>query len=179
MNKKIKSLIVSGLLMVGMTGLSFADGNGNDGCQVPNLRGHEGSNEHKIENITQGTWEEYVNTVNTTNTGIVIEAPNNLNGNGWHTYKVYKDEDFDHVKDDGQQIEVLHVKFNVPLTDEEREEKNNDPVPTPPPVPPTPVNPPELPEEDPETGDSSSLIYVGTALASVLGVYMLNKKDEE
>ena len=171
MNKKIKSLIVAGMMVVGMSGSVFANGNGNDGCQVPNLRGHEGSDEHKIENITQESWEEYINTVNSTNTGIVIEAPNNLNGNGWHTYKVYKDEDFDHEKDDGQQIEVLHVKFNVPLTEEEKEEKNNDPI--------DPVNPPELPIEDPETGDASSLLFVGTAVVSVAAAYVLNKKDEE
>lgn len=173
MNKKIKSLLVAGLLVVGMSGTAFA-GNGNDGCQVPNLRGHEGSNEHKIENVTQETWEEYVTTVNTTNTGIVIESPNNLNGNGWHTYKVYKDEDFDHEKDDNTQIEVLHVKFNVPLTEEEKEEKSNVPV-----VPPVqPVDPPTLPEEDPETGDTSSLLFVGTALVSAAALLINKKKDE-
>ena len=56
MNKKIKSLIVVGMMVVGMSGSVFADGNGNDGCQVPNLRGHDGSNEHKIENITSAGW---------------------------------------------------------------------------------------------------------------------------
>lgn len=170
MNKKIKSLIVASMMVLSMCGSVFAAGNGNDGCQVPNLRGHDdGSNEHKIENVTQETWENYVATVNSTNTGIVIEAPNNLNGNGWHTYKVYKDANCDHVKDNNKQIEVLHVKFNVKLTDEELEAKKEPPK----------VDLPELPEEEPETGDASSMLMLGTGLASVVGLYFLRKKDDE
>ena len=167
-------MLVAGLLVLGMTGTAFA-GNGNDGCQVPGLRGHVSSNEHKVENVTQETFLAWVAEVNSTNTGIVIESPNNFNGNGWHTFKVYKDADFDHQKDDNQQIEVLHVKFNVLLTEEEKEEKATPPVdPTP-----DPELPPVLPEEEPETGDASMIAVVGIAVASAAGLYIVSRKEDE
>lgn len=189
MNKKLRTLLLTGVLFVNLGGVAFA-GNGNDGCQVPGLRGHESSNEHKIENVTQETFLAWVDEVNSTNTGIVIEAPNNYNGNGWHTFKVYEDKDFDHEKDDNKQIEVLHVKFNVSLTDEEKKEKNDEPVvppeepeepvepPTDPDEPQEPVDPPQLPEEEPETSDASLIGFIGAGLASIAGLFVLNKKDE-
>lgn len=114
MNKKIRGLILGGVLSLFMTTGVFATGNGNDGCQLGDgftVGTHVNSNEHKIDNVTQDDWENYVNRVNTTKSGIWIEAPNNLNGNGWHTYKVYEDKDYNHVKDNNQQIEVVHIKF--------------------------------------------------------------------
>ena len=183
MNKKLRTLLLAGVIFANLGGVAFA-GNGNDGCQVPGLRGHEGNNEHKVENVTQETFLSWVAEVNSTNTGIVIEAPNNFNGNGWHTFKVYADEDFDHVKDDNKQIEVLHVKFNVELTEEEKEEKNNEPVvpPVDPPVDPEepvePVLPPVLPEEEPETGDASTVGFLVAGVLATLGLCKLNKEDE-
>lgn len=169
LNKRIKSLLITGLVILGMSGSVFAEGNGNDGCQVPGLRGHVSSNEHKVEDVTQDTFLAWVAEVNSTNTGIVIESPNNFNGNGYHTFKVYKDADFNHEKDDNHQIEVLHVKFSVQIPEEE---KSDDPQP------PTPVNPPELPVEPP-TGDASIMPIVVTALASAAGLYVVCKKDDE
>ena len=85
-------------------------------------------------------------------------------------FKVYADKDFNHVKDDNKQIEVIHVKFNVALTDEEKFEKNKE-------------NLPGLPEKEPETGDASLFVYGAVALASAAGLYVINnkkdKKDDE
>ena len=171
MFKRIKSLLIAGVMVLGMTGAAFANGNGNDGCQVPGLRGyHDKSNEHKVEKVTKADWDAYVKQVNETNTGIVIEQQSNDNGNGWVTFKVYADKDFDHVKDNNKQIEVIHVKFNVALTDEEKFEKNKE-------------NLPGLPEKEPETGDASLFVYGAVALASAAGLYVINnkkdKKDDE
>lgn len=180
LNRRIKSLLVTGLLMVGMSGSVFAEGNGNDGC-IPGLRGiHEGD-QHKIEKVTVADWEAYMNQINTTNTGFVIEPQQKNwkdkaagNSEGWIEFKVYKDEDFDHEKDDNHQIEVIHIKFNKELSDKEKEEKAQPPV-----VPQPPVTPPTLPETEPETGDAGIMPIVVTAVASAACLFVLNKKDDE
>ena len=176
MNKKLRTLLLAGVIFANLGGVAFA-GNGNDGCQVPGLRGHDSSDEHKIENVTQETFLSWVAEVNSTNTGIVIEAPNNFNGDGWHTFKVYADKDFDHVKDDNKQIEVLHVKFNKVLTEEEKKEKDNEPV-VPPTDPVEPVLPPVLPEEEPETGDASTIGFLVAGVLATLGLCKINKDEE-
>lgn len=109
MIKKLKILLLSGALSLSMVTGVFA-GNGNDGCQLgPGVTGEHNGNQHKITTVTQADWENYVNKVNTTNTGIVIEKINGSDDN--HTYHVYKDENYDHEKDNNQQIEVVHIKF--------------------------------------------------------------------
>lgn len=174
MFKRIKSLLIAGLVVVGMTGAAFANGNGNDGCQAPGLRGEHNGNQHKIERVTIEDWKAYMNQVNSINSGIVIE-PQQKNwedkaagpSEGYIEFKVYADKDFDHKADNNKQIEVIHVKFNVALTEDEKYEKNKD-------------NLPELPEEEPETGDTSLLIYGAIVLASAAGLYVINnKKDDE
>lgn len=53
--------------------------------------------------------------------------------------------------------------------------KGNDPV-----VPPVePEEPEEEVKDDPQTGDSSMLLYVGTAAASIGGLYVLTRKKED
>lgn len=164
MIKKLKILLLSGALSLSMATGVFADGNGNDGCQLgTNVPGEHDGNQHKISNVTQADWETYVDTVNTTNTGIVIEGPNNLNGNGWHTYKVYADTNYDHEKDNNQQIEVVHIKF---LTSEDKGDK--------------PITPDDKPILPPGTGDTSimPLVIGAGAIVSTLIVVNVKKKDE-
>ena len=88
---------------------------------------------------------------------------------GWIDFFVYEDKNEDNVPD-GNQIEVVHVKFNKVLTEEEKEEKS-----------PKPVVPqlPSLPEEEPETGDASMIAVVGVAVASAAGLYVVSKKDND
>ena len=154
MNKKVKSLLVAGLLIVGMSGNVFADGNGNDGCKVPGLRGEHEGNSHHITNITEAHWNEYVANFNASNDGKFKIEPS---GNKFKVINLAT----------GKQIEIIHVDFNKELTDEEKEAKNGDPV------------VPNLPTDDPETGDASMLVVGGSVIAAAAGLYMLNKKDDE
>ena len=164
MNKKVKSLLVAGLLVVGMTGFAFADGNGNDGCYLGGGNGQHKttgqSNEHKVENITKEQWESYVATYNKANESkgytLVLQSENN--GNGYHTWKVMKD---------GKQVEVVHVRYNKVLTEEEKAKKQK------------PVTP-DIPGSEQETGDASMLMTVGGVALSAVALYVLrDKKDEE
>lgn len=167
MIKKLRILLLSGALSLSMATGVFADGNGNDGCQLgTNAPGEHNSNSnvHTISNVTQEDWEIYVNTVNTTKTGIVIEAPDNLNGEGNHTYKVYEDKNYNHKIDKGEkQIEVVHIKF---LTSGDKGDK---PI--------TPDEPPILP---PGTGDTSimPLVIGAGAVTSTLIAINAKKKDK-
>jgi len=172
MNKKLRSLLIAGLLVVGMSGNVFAAGNGNDGCQAPGLRGIHDGNQHKIENVTVDGWKAYMNEFNSANADYRIEAQqknweDKAEGpsQGWIEFKIYDK--------DNKQIEVIHVKFNKPLTDEELDAKNPKPEDPKPPV------IPNLPEEEPETGDASVMMFVGGAIASAAGLFMLNKKKDD
>lgn len=177
MFKRIKSLLIAGVMVLGMTGAAFANGNGNDGCQLEGLRGQHNGDQHKIEKVAIDDWKAYMNQVNSMNSGVVIE-PQQKNwedkaagpSEGWIEFKVYADKDFDHVKDNNKQIEVIHIKFNVALTDEDKFEKNKEDL-------------PGLPEKEPETGDTSLFVYGAVALASAAGLYVINnkkdKKDDE
>ena len=81
------------------------------------------------------------------------------------------------MKDDNKQIEVLHVKFNKVLTEEEKKEKDNEPV-VPPTDPVEPVLPPVLPEEEPETGDASTIGFLVAGALATLGLCKINKDEE-
>ena len=160
MLKKIKSLLFAGFIALSVCGPVFADGNGNDGCYLGEAKGcvseHKNSNEHKISNITESQWKAYVAKYNSQVDGYEIVLQSENNGNGWHTWKVMHD---------GEQVEVIHVKYNKQLTNEEKFEK---------------VEKPSIPGEEPETGDASSLTLLGTVVLSVAGILVLkNKKDEE
>jgi hypothetical protein len=161
MNKKLRGLLVVGLLVGSMVGSVFADGNGNDGCYLGNVAGHGEGNEHKIENVNQEAWDEYVAKVNSTDTGVIIERQNDK------LYKIYWDRDFNHKKDDNHQIEVIHFTPATQLSEEEMEEiefnKNKEDMPF-------------LPEITVPTGD---LAIGGTVLlgaSSLIALLINNKK---
>ena len=160
MFKKFKSLLVAGVMVLGMTGVAFA-GNGNDGCYLGEANGcvseHKNSNEHKVSNITETQWKAYVDAYNKANLAYKIVLQSENNGNGWHTWKIMKGE---------EQVEVVHVKYNKELTEEEEAAKQ-------------PPTTPEIPGEEPPTGDASIMPIVATAAISVAGLFLLNKKDDE
>lgn len=153
LNKRIKSLLVAGLLVISMSGMAFA-GNGNDGCQAPGLRGTHNSNSHHINNITEEQWTKYIEDFNAENAGNFEIQPS---GNKWKVVRLA----------DNKQIEVIHVDFNVPLTEEEKEAKMPQP------------EFPEVPGTEQETGDASMLATLGLVAVSAAGLYVFrNKKDE-
>lgn len=159
MFKKFKSLLLAGVMALCMCGSAFA-GNGNDGCFLGDAKGcvseHKNSNEHKVSNLTKDQWLAYVAEYNSKVNGYEIVLQSENNGNGWHTWKIMHE---------GKQVEVVHVKYNQALTDEERFEK---------------IEKPNIPGEEPETGDASTLMLLGTVALSVVGLYVLrDKKDEE
>ena len=157
LNKRIKSLLVAGLLVVSMSGVAFA-GNGNDGCFLGGGNGkHTGSNEHKVENITKDQWLAYVASYNEQNDMYEIVLQSENNGNGWHTWKVMKD---------GKQVEVVHVKYNKVLTEEEKAEKEK------------PVTP-DIPGSEQETGDASMAATLGLVAVSAAGLYVFRDKKDE
>lgn len=170
---KMKSIVIAGVLVLMMGTTAYA-GNGNDGCQTPGLRGSHNGNSHHVNNITEEAWNEYMQEFNNANEGKyqIVKSGNK--------YKVMNVE--------GKQIEIIHVDFNKELTEEEKAEKNQEPV-TPPTEPENPVEPPkedvtdpivpELPNQEPETGDSSILAYTGIAVASMVSLYVLNKRKDE
>ena len=155
MFKKFKSLLLAGVMTLCMCGSAFADGNGNDGCQAPGLRGEHNGNSHHINNITEQEWNDYIAQFNATNEGNFKIEPS---GNKWKVIRLA----------DNKQIEVIHVEFNVPLTPEQQEGKMPKP------------EFPEVPETEPETGDASVLMLLGTVALSAVGLFVLrDKKDEE
>lgn len=155
MFKKFKSLLLAGVMALCMCGSAFANGNGNDGCQAPGLRGEHNGNSHHINNITEQQWNDYMAEFNAKNAGNFQIVPS---GNKWKVMRLC----------DNKQIEVIHVEFNKCLTDEEKESKMPKP------------EFPDVPGTDPETGDASTLMLLGTVALSVAGLFILrDKKDEE
>ena len=157
LNRRIKSLLVAGLLVVGMSGSVFAAGNGNDGCYL-GVDGHGSGNEHKIKDITLNSWTEFKNDFNN-------NANNKENGFSIVTKSENKNNGTYHILYGEEQIEVIHVDFAEPLTEEQKEAKRPKPeIPT-------------LPE--PETGDASIMPIAATAVAAAAGLYVVCKKDDE
>jgi hypothetical protein len=155
MFKKFKSLLLAGVMALCMCGNAFA-GNGNDGCHLGKAEGcvseHKNGNVHEISNISKEQWLNYVNGYNDAGLGYQIVPQSENNGNGWHTWKVMHD---------CKQVEVIHVKYNQELTQEQQDAKN-------------------IPGSEPETGDASALMLLGTVALSVVGLFVLrDKKDEE
>lgn len=159
LNKRIKSLLVAGLVIVGMTGAAFAEGTeaggGTDGCRVPGLRGHDHSgNSHHVTNITEASWNTFVSDFNKANEGkFKIEESGGK-------FKVIN-------LANNKQVEIIHVTFNKELTDEQIDAKSGNPT------------VPNLPNEEPPTGDASIMPIVATAVMSAAGLYVVCKKDDE
>lgn len=154
LKKRIKSVLVAGLLMIGITGSAFAEGNGNDGCQVPGLRGEHNGNSHHVSQITESSWNVYVEEFNRINAEKFEIVPSG------GKYKVMD-------LTTGKQIEIIHVDFNKELTEEQKEAKRPKP------------EVPNLPTEEPETGDVSIMPIVAIAAMSAAGLYVIKKKDDE
>lgn len=142
-NKKLISTLLLIALSMGPSTMVFAKGNGNDGCQIGNLPGHKNngqSNEHKIDYMTKHEWQQYIE-----HNGIIAEQKsNNDNSNGWITFHIYDN--------DGNQIEVVHIKYTGDISNPEEPEipgdnDNSIPmIPLEPSIPNIPVEP-ETPEE--------------------------------
>ena len=157
MNKKLRTLLIAGVMILGMSGNVFANGNGTDSCQVPGLRGdnHDG-NSHHVDNITEASWNAFVEEFNRLNAGKFEIVPSG------GKFKVMNAE--------GKQVEIIHVDFNKELTEEEKEAKSNEPV--------MPPQVPNLPEEEPETGDASTIGFLVAGALATLGLCKINKDEE-
>jgi len=194
MNKKIKSLLVAGLLVVGMSGNVFANESElptvststisypkfEDGKRVVELQGGL-----IVVEMTEKENGEYDIVVKWKEESIKILGVKSYYENGSIEHTNYFEELY-HCNTLGKDGEFVFGKvlgggqgFSGPLGKLVKVEvkfenltKGNEPI-----VP--PVTPPEEDIDDPETGDASSLIVVGTAIASAIGVYTLSKKDDE
>ena len=198
LNKRIKSLLVAGILVISMTGGVFAEkqtvqGKSTitnpafvDGVFNKTLQGEgiiiEGSEQEGYYYYLTTSWDSSKLTVKDVilhfeGGGVVYNEAlfredqcGVVQGKeGWKYVNFVNDIDEKVVK-----IEVIYEAV-----------KGDDPIvppvdPEDPPVVP-PVNP-EEPEEDvddPETGDASIMPIVATALASAAGLFVLSKKDDE
>ena len=199
MNKKIKSLLVAGLLVVGMSGNVFANESElpsvstsaitypkfEDGKRVVELQGGL-----IVVEMTEKENGEYDIVVKWKEESIKILGVKSYYENGsidhtnyfeeWYECNTLGEEGefvFGKVLGGGEGVSgPLGELVKVEVTFENLT-KGDEPV-----VPPVEPEEPEVPEEeidDPETGDASSLMAVGTAIASAIGIYTLNKKDDE
>ena len=198
MNKKIKSLIVTGLLVVGMSGNVFGlekeECKGNDGkgqCE------HKVSDDNKLESPTPGvhTLGGVVKiTVSEDGKYAKVEPLKDENGydlakikavhmkGGPNYYCFVLEEGETWVANlscplnGGNNIpEISHITVDFEAVHESERpapgEKGDEPEE--PEVPHTP----EAGGSDPVTGDASSMIYVGTAILSAAALFMNKKED--
>ena len=200
LNKRIKSLLVAGLLVMSMTGGAFAaetelPASGTSVIEYPNF----GDFSFKDYSLQGGN--------------IILTLYKDSNGYRanikWvaENFKVtgikmiYEDESFS-VRDimlpgeaaEGQDCyiavqdgEYFKVAVNDGIKDKklvkvevmfENLTKDDEPV-VPPVIPPVDPEEPEEDVKDPETGDASIMPIVATALASAAGLFVLSKKDDE
>lgn len=158
MFKKFKSLLLAGVMALCMCGNVFA--NEHAECYLGDANGcasEHGGRSHKISNITKEQWEGYVGNYNGKGTGYKI-VPTNCkeDDEGYVTWLVMHD---------CHQVEIVKVKYNKALTDYEKFQK---------------IEKPSIPGEEPETGDASALMLLGTVALSAVGLFVLrDKKDEE
>lgn len=197
MNKKIKSLIVSGLLMVGMCGNVFANENDLPSVGTSIIEYPEFNAENKAHvslqadgihvNITKNDDGTYDIRVEWDSTKFNVTGLKSFFENGnlvsddffnpdYHCSNIIKEGDKCIVSLEGlgevpEGLDPMGELIKVEVTFENLT-KGSDPV--------IPPEDPEEPEKitDPETGDSSSMIFVATALVSA-GVLMISKKKDE
>ena len=187
MNKKIKSLIVAGLLMVGMCGTVFANE-----VELPKV------GTAVIENPA---FEEGKRVVSLQDGLITVTITENEDGtydilktfyeNGslvsddffnpeYHCANIIKEGDIYKVSLEGlaevpEGFDSMGKLVKIEVTFENLT-KGSDPV-----EPPVDPEPPVVPKEeitDPETGDTSSMVFVATALLSAGALLITKKKDE-
>lgn len=201
MNKKIKSLLVAGVLLVGMSGNVFANevelpkvGTAvitnpafEEGVRIVSLQ--DGLITVTITENEDGTYD-IVTTWDSTKVNVTGLKTFYENGSlvsddffnpEYHCANIIKEGDIYKVSLEGL-AEVLAgfdsmgklVKVEVTF---ENLTKGSEPV-----EPPVDPEPPVVPEEeitDPETGDASSMVFVATALLSAGALVFTRKKDEE
>ena len=198
MNKKIKSLLVAGLLVVGMSGNVFADDD------TPIVPPHESSITHivlgdeyslqdgglKVTLDPSGvlilkTSLDFNENYNLLNVMITLDdgTVENVTIDKFTTYGVGDGIEYQlnlaSGKIDRLDVDAVKVCFEyADSTDSDNDGvpdfKDDEPVNPEPPV----EEEPEI--NDPETGDSSLMFVVGTGVVSAVGLYAITrKKDEE
>ena len=200
MNKKIKSLIISGLLMVGMCGTVFANE-----VELPkvgtavieNPAFEEGKRVVSLQDglitvtITENEDGTYDILTTWDSTKVNVTGLKTFYENGslvsddffnpeYHCANIIKEGDIYKVSLEGlaevpEEFDSMGKLVKIEVTFENLT-KGSDPV-----EPPVDPEPPVVPEEeitDPETGDTSSMVFVATALLSAGALLITKKKDE-
>ena len=198
MNKKVKSLIVAGLLVFGMAGNAFAAESElpsvstseithpkfEDGKRVVELQGGL-----IVVEMTEKENGEYDIVVKWKEESIKILGVKSYYENGSIDHTNYFEELY-HCNTLGEEGEFVFGKvlgggegFSGPLGKLVKVEvtfenltKGDEPV-----VPPEepPVTPPEEEIDDPETGDAGIMVGVITVAAASIGLFVVNKKKDE
>lgn len=202
MNKRIKSLLIAGLLVFSMSGNAFA--NNSYTSVVENPKFEEGTNQKLFElqdgnivlNITENEDGSYYITINWDSSKVRVISVKTYYENEYEVTSEtqFKDgEDCSTIIKDGDNYKVnlsdmiksklvkVEVKFE-PVKDDEPVTPPTDPEepPVDPEEPPTGEEPQEsVTDPEPEAGDSSLLAYVSMASVSVVGLYFLNRKKDE
>ena len=194
MNKRIKSLLVAGLLVVGMSGSVFANElelpttststisypKFEDGKRVVELQGGL-----IVVEMTEKENGEYDIVVKWKEESIKILGVKSYYENGSIDHTNYFEELY-HCNTLGKEGEFVFGKvlgggagFSGPLGELVKVEvtfenltKGDEPV-----VP--PVTPPEEEIVDPGTGDASMIVVAGIAITSAAGLLIASKKDDE
>ena len=200
MNKRIKSLIIAGLMVIGMNGNVFANevelpevGTAiinnpafEEGVRVISLQ--DGLITVKITENEDGTYDILTTwdstKVNVTGLKTIYENGNLISDDyfnpEYHCANIIKEGDIYKVSLEGlaevpEGFDSMGKLVRIELTYENLT-KGDEPV-----DPPVDPEPPVTPEEeiiDPETGDVSSMAFVATALLSAGVLVFTRKKDE-
>ena len=200
MNKRIKSLIIAGLMVIGMNGNVFANevelpevGTAiinnpafEEGVRVISLQ--DGLITVKITENEDGTYDILTTwdstKVNVTGLKTIYENGNLISDDyfnpEYHCANIIKEGDIYKVSLEGlaevpEGFDSMGKLVRIELTYENLT-KGDEPV-----DPPVDPEPPVTPEEeiiDPETGDVSSTVFVATALLSAGVLVFTRKKDE-
>lgn len=191
MFKKVKCLLVAGLLVLGMGGNVFADDVQQAVSTITNPKFVEGEFNKQLQDgniVIKATEQDgyyyYVTTEwNGEKIKIIDVKLHFEDGSVVFNEALFKEEACGVVQDkEGwkyvnlvNDVDKKVVKIEVVF----EPVKGNDPV-VPPVEPPVePEEPEEEVKDDPQTGDSSMLLYVGTAAASIGGLYVLTRKKED
>jgi LPXTG-motif cell wall-anchored protein len=189
MFKKVKCLLIAGLLVLGMGGNVFADETQQAVSTITNPKFVEGEFNKELQegNIVIKATEQdgyyyYVTTEwNGEKVKIIDVKLHFEDGSVVFNEALFKEEQCGVIQDkEGwkyvnlvNDVDKKVVKIEVVF----EPVKSNDPVV--PPVEPPVEEPEEEVKDDPQTGDSSILLYVGTAAASIGGLYVLTRKKED
>lgn len=194
MNKKLKSLLIAGLLVVNMGGFAFATGDGGSGdvqqytSTITNPKLEEGQKEYKLQNgavilqVTRTEEGNYLVKVKWDSNKVKVVGVKTHYKDG---YMFISETQFKDGEDCNTIIKGEDGWYQVNLSDLKKEDlvkievmfepvKNDDPV-----VPPAPEEPEEEVKDDPATGDASMLATAGLVVIAGASLVYLKKKDEE